>query len=141
MRRVVDGDTLELSDGRRVRLIGVDTPEAYFSQKLLRDSKKTKRDIETIQALGRKASNFTRGLCAGKRVRLEFDVEKRDRYKRVLAYVYLEDSTFVNARIMEEGYGQVLTIPPNVRHADYFLRLQQEARRDGRGLWEKGGNS
>jgi len=134
--RVVDGDTLKLSGGERVRLIGVDTPEVHYSDKLLRDAKKSGKDIAYIQAMGKKASEFTKSLCADKRVRLEFDAEKRDRYGRLLAYVYLEDGTFVNAKIIEEGYGQVMTIPPNVKYADLFLQLQREARENARGLWK-----
>jgi len=135
VERAVDGDTLKLSNGQRVRLIGVDTPEVHYSNKLLRDAERTHRDIKAIQAMGEKASIFTKDLCAGKRVRLELDVEKRDRYGRLLAYVYLDDGTFVNAKILEEGYGQIMTIPPNVKYAEYFLRLQKEARTNRRGLW------
>ncbi|MFH0764117.1 MAG: thermonuclease family protein [Candidatus Omnitrophota bacterium] len=135
VERVVDGDTLKLSDGRRVRLIGVDTPELHYSRKLLSDSKKSDKGIKTIQAMGRRARDFTKSLCAGKSVRLQADVEKYDKYGRMLAYVYLEDGTFVNAKILEEGYGQVMTIPPNVSRAGYFLKLQQEARVKRKGLW------
>ena len=134
--RVVDGDTIVLSDGRKIRLIGVDTPEVYYCEKLLRDSKKSGQDIKTIQALGKRASAFTKELCLGKKVRLEYDAERYDRYKRTLAYVYLEDGTFVNAKIMQEGFAQVMTIPPNVKHADLFLKLQKEAREANRGLWK-----
>jgi micrococcal nuclease len=133
--RVVDGDTLKLANNDRVRLIGVDTPEVHYSDKLLRDARKSRKDIKEIQEMGKKASEFTKALCDGKRVRLEYDVEKRDRYGRLLAYVYLEDGTFVNAKILEEGYGQVMTIPPNVRYADRFLKLQQKARDGRKGLW------
>lgn len=133
--RVVDGDTLKLSDGRRVRLIGMDTPELHYSEKLVRDSRRTRKDIKDIQALGEKAAIFTRQLCEGKPVRLETDVRKEDKYGRLLAYVYLEDGTFVNAKIVEEGYGQVMTIPPDVKYADYFLKLQREARDKHKGLW------
>lgn len=133
--RVVDGDTLKLSNRERVRLIGVDTPELHYSDKLVRDARKTGRDVKTIQALGAKASAFTKALCEGKKVRLEFDVEKHDRYGRLLAYVYLEDGTFVNAKIIEEGYAQVMTIPPNVKYADRFLELQRKARESRKGLW------
>ncbi|MDD5681574.1 MAG: thermonuclease family protein [Candidatus Omnitrophica bacterium] len=135
VERVVDGDTLKLSDGRKVRLIGVDTPELHYSGKLLRDARKSNKDIKTIQAMGKRASDFTKSLCSGKKVRLETDAEKYDKYGRVLAYIYLEDGTFVNAKILEEGYGQVMTIPPNVKNSEYFLRLQKEARGKGRGLW------
>ena len=135
--RVVDGDTLKLSDGRRVRLIGVDTPEVHYSAKLLKDAERSRRDIAAIQELGKKAAAFTKNLCDKKEVTLEYDIEKKDRYGRTLAYVYLEDGAFLNAKILEEGYGQVMTIPPNVKYAGYFLRLQQEARKNNRGLWKK----
>jgi micrococcal nuclease len=134
--RVVDGDTVVLSDGRKVRLIGIDTPEVYFSEKLLKDSKKSGQDIDTIQALGKRASEFTKKLCLGKKVRVEYDVEKKDRYGRTLAYIYLEDGTFVNAKIVEEGFAQVLTIPPNVKYSDQFIKLQAQARESGKGLWK-----
>jgi len=133
--RVIDGDTIVLSDGRRVRLIGIDTPEVYFSAKLLRDSKKSGRDIKTIQGFGKRASAFTKELCFGKKVILEYDIERYDRYKRTLAYVFLEDGTFVNAKIVQEGFAQVMTVVPNVKYANLFLKLQQEAREASRGLW------
>lgn len=138
VERVVDGDTLKLSDGRRIRLIGVDTPEYHYSGKLLRDSRKNHQGIKSIQALGKKAYDFTRHICEGKRVRLEQDVERHDKYGRLLAYVYLDDGTFVNARILEDGYGQVMTIPPNVKYVDQFLQFQKRAREEGRGLWANG---
>jgi len=134
--RAVDGDTLKLSNGDRVRLIGVDTPECHYSEKLVRDARRSGKDIKAIQELGKIASDFTKGLVSGKRVRLEYDVEKRDRYGRLLAYAYLDDGTFVNARIIDEGYGQIMTIPPNVRYADKFLALEREARKNGKGFWD-----
>ncbi len=133
--RVVDGDTIKLSDGRSVRLIGVDTPELHYSNKLVRDAKRSRRDIKEIQALGKKAADFTAGLLEGKRVRLEYDVVRKDKYGRTLAYVYKEDGTFVNAKILEEGYGQIMTIPPNVKYAGSFLNLQGKARDGKKGLW------
>lgn len=133
--RVIDGDTLKLSNGENVRLIGIDTPELHESVKLYRDAAKKGVDVKTIQALGRRSASFTTNLCKDKRVRLEFDVERKDRHKRLLAYVYLDDGTFVNAEILREGYAQAYTIPPNVKHSDYFLRLQNEARSSRRGLW------
>ena len=133
--RVVDGDTLKLENGERVRLIGIDTPEMHESEKLYRDSARTEQDISTIQKLGRRAYEFTKNLVEGKRVSLEFDVEKHDRYGRLLAYVYLKDGTFVNAKIVEEGYASLMTFPPNVKYADLFLKLLQEARNSRKGLW------
>jgi micrococcal nuclease len=135
VKRVVDGDTLQLETGERVRLIGIDTPEMHESEKLYRDSQRTKTDIATIKELGRRAYEFTRDLVEGKRVSLEFDVEKHDKYDRILAYVYLKDGTFVNAEIVKQGYASLMTYPPNVKYADLFLKLYQEARENQRGLW------
>ena len=86
--------------------------------------------------MGKEASSFTRKLVEGKKVRLEFDIERHDRYGRLLAYVYLEDGTFVNGRIVEEGYAQVMTIAPNVKYAQTFLRLEREAREKSKGFWK-----
>ncbi len=133
--RVVDGDTVKLSDGRRVRLIGVDTPELHYGEKLVRDSQRTHRDIKEIQEMGRRSAEFTRRLCEGKPVRIESDLRKLDKYGRRLAYIYLQDGTFVNAKLLEEGYAQVMTIPPNVKYAEYFLKLEREARERRKGLW------
>jgi len=135
VRRTVDGDTLVLSDNERVRLIGIDTPEVHESEKLYRDSRRSGQDIRTIQALGQRSWDFTRSLVEGKPVRLEFDVEKRDKYGRLLAYVYLEDGQFVNAEIVRQGYASLMTYPPNVKYEDLFLKLFQEARENKRGLW------
>lgn len=136
VQRAVDGDTLKLANGERVRLIGVDTPEVHESVKLYRDARKSNQDVATIQALGKKAAAFTKGLVEGKPVRLEFDVQKKDRYGRLLAYVYLENGTFLNAEIIRQGYANVMTIPPNVRYQDLFLKLYREAREAKRGLWK-----
>jgi micrococcal nuclease len=134
--RVIDGDTLKLKNGERVRLIGIDTPEMHESDKLYRDAQRTKQDIKTIQGLGRRSYKFTKNLVEGKRVRLEFDVEKRDKYDRLLAYVYLKDGTFVNAEIVKQGYASLMTFAPNVKYADLFSKLYQEARQNRRGLWQ-----
>ncbi len=136
VQRAVDGDTLVLENGDRVRLIGIDTPEVHESDKLYRDARKSRQDVRTIKAMGMRAHEFTRKLVEGKRVRLEFDVEKRDRYERLLAYVYLPDGTFVNAEIIKQGYASLLTMPPNVKYADLFARLYKEARENQRGLWK-----
>ncbi len=125
VKRVLDGDTVVLSDGERVRYIGVDTPEVYHSQ----------RPNRPEQWYAREAKAFNSRLVEGKPVKLEFDVERRDKYKRLLAYVYLEDGTFVNAELVRQGYARILTIPPNVKYADLFLKYEREARQASRGLW------
>jgi len=136
VKRVVDGDTIVLEDGERVRFIGIDTPEMHKSNKLYRDAKRTQQDIETIKEMGRRAYGFTRKLVEGKRVALEFDAERRDRYNRLLAYVFTKDGTFVNAEIVRQGYASLMTFPPNVEYVDLFLKLYREARENNRGLWK-----
>lgn len=135
VKRVVDGDTLMLESGERVRLIGIDTPEMHESKKLYKDAQRTKEDISTIQKLGRRAYVFTKDLVEGKHVSLEFDVERFDAYKRLLAYAYLKDGTFVNAEIVKQGYASLMTIQPNTKYADLFLKLYQQARENKKGLW------
>lgn len=135
VERVIDGDTIVLSNGEKVRFIGIDTPELSQSSKLNEDARRSGQDIRTIQKMGQEAYEFVRNLLEGKRVRLEFDVDQRDRYGRLLAYVFLEDGTFVNTKILEEGYGSIMTIPPNVKYRDQLLTLQGEARGKKKGLW------
>ena len=124
--RVVDGDTIHVRlDGReeRVRYIGVDTPESV-------------KPGTPVQCFAKRASAFNERLVEGERVRLVRDAEARDRYGRLLAYVYrARDGLFVNAALVRGGYAQPLTIPPNVAHAGEFRRLASQARRAGRGLW------
>jgi len=133
--RAVDGDTLFLENGKYVRLIGIDTPEMHVSNKLYRDARKSNQDVTTIQKLGRQAYEITKNLVEGKRVSLEFDAERYDKYHRILAYVYLKDGTFLNAEIVKQGYASLMTIPPNVKYADLFTKLYKEARENRRGLW------
>lgn len=137
VKRAVDGDTLLLESGERVRLIGIDTPEMHESDKLRRDSQRSGQDIKTIRQMGRRSYEFTRALVEGKRVNLEFDAEKYDKYDRLLAYVYLKDGTFINAKIVEEGYASLMTYPPNVKYADLFLKLYRQAQEAKRGLWKE----
>jgi micrococcal nuclease len=124
--RVVDGDTILVAlDGReeRVRYIGVDTPESV-------------KPGTPVQCYAKRASSFNKKLLAGRSVRLVQDVEARDRYGRVLAYVYREpDGLFVNAELARDGYARTLTIAPNVRYAGRFAALAAAARSAGRGLW------
>ncbi len=121
--RVIDGDTIQLDGGERVRLIGVDTPETVDPRR-------------PVQYFGKEASAFTRRMAEGKLVRLDFDDETRDRYGRTLAYVYLEDGTLLNAEIIRQGYGFAYTRFP-FRYQAEFVRLEREAREEGRGLWAR----
>jgi micrococcal nuclease len=124
--RVVDGDTILVAlDGRseRVRYIGMDTPE-------------TVKPRTPVQCFGKRASAANARLVAGREVRLVADAEARDRYGRLLAYVYRRsDGLFVNAELVRGGYATPLSIPPNVRFADRFRELARGARLAGRGLW------
>jgi micrococcal nuclease len=125
VQRVSDGDTFVASvNGRRerVRVIGVDTPESVAPNR-------------PDEPFGEEASDFAKRYLDGATVRLAGDAEPRDRYDRLLAYVWLADGTFWNALLAAEGYAQQLTIPPNVTYAGLFRRLVAEARREDRGLW------
>ncbi len=88
--------------------------------------------------MGQEAYEANRKLVEGKKVRLEFDVEKRDKYGRLLAYVYVDD-TFVNAWLVENGFAQVSTYPPNMKYTKYFWKLQKKAVEEHKGLWGRVG--
>ena len=125
--RVIDGDTIDVTiDGseERVRLIGIDTPE-------------TKKPDTPIECFGPEASDFTHSLLPdGTALHLERDVEARDAYGRLLAYVYrVDDGLFVNMEIMRRGYARPLTFPPNINHADGFVAAARSAREANAGLW------
>jgi micrococcal nuclease len=136
--RVVDGDTIVVhtADGRtaRVRLIGIDTPEVHPSDKLRRDAQRSGRDAAAIQALGAKASEFTKKYLAGRQVELERDVTPTDRYGRTLAYVWVGEELY-NLVVVRDGYAGLLTLPPNVKYAGVLAACHQTARESRRGLW------
>jgi micrococcal nuclease len=140
VRRLIDGDTVvvQLRGGRQeqVRLIGVDTPEVHESEKLTREIARTGyHHTTTLRRLGRRAAAFTAALLPpGRRVSLELDVERRDREGRLLAYVWRDDGLFINLALLEHGQARLLTIPPNVRHADGFRACAAAARAARRGL-------
>lgn len=121
---VIDGDTIEVDTGERVRLIGIDTPE-------------TKHPTRGVECYGREAAARTEQLLpVGTSLRLEYDVQRLDRFGRTLAYVYrISDDLFVNLALVQNGYAQAFTYPPNVSHADEFVAAAREAREAGRGLW------
>ena len=140
VERVVDGDTLKLENGERVRLIGIDTPESQKNAKAFRDSQRTGVDIDKIIVMGNKVKRFVKDLVENKRVRLEFDRGPKDKYGRLLAYVYLKNQNeeiFVNATIIKMGYAAPMAIPPNVKFAKMFHDLYLEARGQKRGFWKQ----
>ncbi len=120
---VTDGDTIEVRlDGRTedIRYIGIDTPEVDPSI--------------GVECFGHEASSLNHLLVGGRTVRLVFDDELRDRYGRLLAYVFV-GPRLINAEIVRRGYARTLTIEPNTDRAELFARLEGEAGREGRGLW------
>jgi micrococcal nuclease len=123
--RVVDGDTIEISPALggvdEVRLIGVDTPE-------------TKDPDEGIEPYGPEASALATDGLTGRRVGLEFGVERMDQYDRLLAYVYAGGEMF-NEDLLEEGYAQAYPYPPNTKYSSTFEEAQEEARAEGLGIW------
>lgn len=122
VQRVIDGDTFVCRDDERVRLLLVDTPEMGD------------------EPLGRLAREFVRTVIPpDTRVRLELDVQERDRYGRLLAYVRLPDDRLLNRVVAREGYAQVMVVPPNVDRAEEMRAAVAAARREGAGLWGREG--
>lgn len=122
--KVVDGDTIELSDGKEVRYIGIDTPEIGSRNECFALEAKKKNEA----------------LVLGKNIILEKDISETDRYGRLLRYVYVgegENKIMVNELLVKEGYALAATFPPDVKNKDKFLELQIAARGAGVGLWEK----
>lgn len=121
--RVIDGDTVQLENKEIVRLIGVDTLESRYNRRLQLQTHETGLPPHVIIQRGKEAANYTRSLLIGKRVRLEFDKTKKDRYGRTLAYVYLEDGTFINAELLKSCQAKPLHIKPNVKYQEDFDRF------------------
>ena len=119
---VNDGDTIVLTNGQRVRYIGINAPEIdYENQK--------------AQPLGYKAKSFNKQLVLSQKIRLELDKEPHDRYGRLLAYIFLPDGSFLNARMLQNGYAFFLYHTPNVKYDKQLLRAQQDAMKAKRGIW------
>lgn len=127
--RVKDGDTIVVNfNGKQetVRFLLVDTPESVHSD----SSKNT--------PYGKIASDYTKNLLTGKKVSLKFDVGERDRYGRLLAYVYLGDGRMVNEMLLSEGHAKISVYQPNVLHVDKFRALEKEAQVAKKGIWADG---
>ena len=124
--KVIDGDTFWVNNGSekfKVRFIGIDAPETRNSRGKLKGS------------YAKEAKEYVQQLTENKWVKLELDVQKKDRYKRLLAYIYLLDGTFLNADLVKDGFAVVDTYPPNVKHTALFVKLQHEARKSKKGVW------
>lgn len=119
--RVIDGDTIEIAGGRRVRYIGIDTPETVDPRK-------------PIQCFGQEASAKNKELVEGKEVGLEKDISETDKYGRLLRYVYLQD-LLVNDYLVRQGYAHASSYPPDIKYQDQLHQAEQEARQAQRGLW------
>ena len=124
--KVVDGDTINVTMGtgkETVRLLGIDTPETHDPRK-------------PVQCFGQRASDYTKSLLEGKDVRLEPDPtdSDRDKYHRLLRYVYLPDGTLINAKLVSEGYAFAYVIFPLTK-LDEFRALETDASQHNRGLW------
>lgn len=120
--RVVDGDTIEIEGGAKVRYIGIDTPESVDPRR-------------PVECFGKEASRKNKELVEGRRVRLEKDISDHDKFGRLLRYVYI-DTTFVNLELVRQGYATSATFPPDVAHQQEFVDAQAEAREANRGLWQ-----
>jgi len=137
---IVDGDTVKVIYHNReesIRLIGIDTPETRPNKKAIKDAQRAKSDIETITSQGREAKNFVKGLVKpGDLLEMEFDIRTRDKYGRLLAYLYLSSGKMLNEEIVKAGYAQLMTIPPNLKYQERFLMAYRKARESHRGLWK-----
>ena len=118
--QVIDGDTITIEGGYRVRYIGIDTPETH----------------PELEAFGMEAWQANRWLVEGKEVRLERDVSETDKYGRLLRYVYVDD-IFVNAELVRQGLARAKAYPPDIKYQDYLEQMETEARLAGRGIWAK----
>ncbi len=118
--RVIDGDTITIEGGYRVRYIGIDTPEMH---------------PEPV-AYGMEAWQANRELVEGKIVHLERDVSGTDKYGRLLRYVYVGD-VFVNAELVRQGLAEAKAYPPDTKYQDYLEERETEARQARRGIWAK----
>lgn len=124
--KVIDGDTFWVDDGMetfKVRFIGIDAPET-------RNTRWKKKGYYANES-----KEYVRSKTEHQWVRLEYDIQSKDQYRRTLAYIYLEDGTFLNASLLEQGYAVVTTFPPNVKYVELFIKVQKRAREKRQGLW------
>ncbi len=122
VKKVYDGDTIILENDQRVRLLGINTPEIESRHR-------------TDEPGGKAAKTWLAKQLQDQSIYLEFDLEKRDKYKRLLAHVFLNDGTHINLELIKNGLAFISIIPPNLRHASKFFQAQKQAERDNLGLW------
>ncbi len=122
--RAIDGDTVELVNGDRLRYIGIDTPEEVDPRK-------------PVQCFAEEAAAENKSLVEGKTILFYKDVSTRDKYGRWLGFVYLEDGTLVNLELVKNGFAFAYPFPPDTSKADIFRVAEGEARDRGLGLWSK----
>lgn len=122
VRSVHDGDTLTLDDGRKVRLLGINTPEIDST-------------TSSAEAGGETARNWLQARIEGHTVRLEQDAEHQDHYGRTLAHLYAEDGEHLNLTLVRQGLAVVSIFPPNLKHAEALTEAQRLARQDRLGVW------
>lgn len=128
VKKVIDGDTIQLENGEKLRYIGIDTPETVDPRR-------------GVQCYGHEASDFNKSLVLGKKVRLVKDVSERDSFGRLLRYVYLisekpeEKEVFVNELLVRQGYAYAVTFPPDIAFQSLFQEAQKDAKLNNRGLW------
>ena len=120
---VIDGDTIIIADGQRVRYLGINTPE--------------KEKDGPAEFMAQEAYRFNRKLVLNKEVRLVYGLERRDRFDRVLAYVFLDNGLFINGELVKKGLAHVLYHGPWMERFGELLQLQREAMKDFRGIWAK----
>ncbi len=130
--RVIDGDTIEIENGVKVRYIGIDTPELHHPKK-------------SVQCFGKEAFEENKKLVEGKEIRLEKDVSETDKYKRLLRYIYVDppaggesspSGILLNDYLVRQGFAHSSTFPPDVKYQEQFVEAEKEARAQKRGLWK-----
>lgn len=121
VEKVIDGDTVKLTDGRVVRYIGIDTPETVDPRK-------------PVQCFAKEASQKNKELVEGKTVGLEKDISEKDKYGRILRYIYL-DGVFINELLVKEGYASSYSYPPDIKYQNLLLAAERQARQNNLGLW------
>ena len=122
--RIVDGDTIEIESGQKVRYIGIDTPETVDPRR-------------SPECFGKQASQYNQQLVEGKEIYLEKDVSETDKYGRLLRYIYLQpEDISINEQLVKDGYAVASSYPPDVKYQEKFKLAEEEARNNKRGLWQ-----